>query len=55
VRNIYWTVSDEAVSRQHPVGRRGHPPAKAARLVDFDTSFNADRTVQVISALDYRW
>ena len=56
---ISWTVSDEAVARDSIMlgAGAGIRLTRGLRVfVDFDTSFNADKTVQVISgALDYRW
>jgi uncharacterized protein with beta-barrel porin domain len=59
VPTISWTVSDEAISRESFVvgAGTGVRLSRGLRLfVDYDMSFNSDRTVQVVSgALDYRW
>jgi T5SS/PEP-CTERM-associated repeat protein len=55
----HWTVSDEGLDRDSILvgGGAGIRLTKGLRaFVDYDMSFNADRTVQVVSgALDYRW
>lgn len=56
---VSFTVKDEATSRDSIVlgAGAGIRLTRGLRLfVDYDTSFNADKTVQVVSgALDYRW
>jgi subtilase-type serine protease len=56
---ISWTVTDEEVSRDSimlGVGAGIRLTRGLRAFVDYDTSFDADRTVHVISvALDYRW
>jgi len=59
VPTISWTVSDEALSRESFIVGAGAGVRLSRGLrafVDYDMSFNSDKTVQVISgALDYRW
>jgi subtilase-type serine protease len=59
VPTISFAISDEAVSRESFVVGAGAGVRLTRGLrafVDYDMSFNTDKTVQVISgALDYRW
>jgi subtilase-type serine protease len=56
---ISWTVSDEEVARDSVILGAGAGIRLTRQLrafVDYDTNFNPDKTVHVISgALDYRW
>ena len=56
---IVFTVSDEDIARNSAVFGAGLSArvSKRTRLfVDYDTSFNADHAVHIVSAgLEYRW